>query len=96
MDLVIATILGSCMGIALFLTPFLVILGWVLNVPMSLSKHYSSSCLTSRFPDFPGSSDFFVYDMHRIFNHGWEFKLDGRNDVVKYVRRRRDCLLDLS
>jgi len=37
MDLVVAITLGSCMQIALFLTPFLVILGWIMDVPMSLS-----------------------------------------------------------
>jgi Ca2+:H+ antiporter len=37
MDLVVAITLGSCMQIALFLTPFLVVLGWILNIPMSLS-----------------------------------------------------------
>lgn len=41
MDLVVAIALGSCMQIALFLTPFLVILGWFLDIPMSLSKHSS-------------------------------------------------------
>ena len=42
MDLVVAITLGACMQIALFLTPFLVILGWFLNVPMTLSKRHSS------------------------------------------------------
>jgi Ca2+:H+ antiporter len=37
MDLVVAITLGSSMQIALFLTPFLVILGWVFDIPMSLS-----------------------------------------------------------
>lgn len=38
MDLVVAITLGSCMQIALFLTPFLVVLGWILDIPMSLSR----------------------------------------------------------
>jgi len=38
MDLVVAITLGSSMQIALFLTPFLVILGWVFDIPMSLSN----------------------------------------------------------
>lgn len=42
MDFVVAITLGSCMQIALFLTPFLVILGWFIDVPMTLSKLYSS------------------------------------------------------
>jgi Ca2+:H+ antiporter len=37
MDLVVTITLGTCMQIALFLTPFLVILGWTMDVPMSLS-----------------------------------------------------------
>jgi len=37
MDLVVAITLGSCMQIALFLTPLLVILGWIIDVPMTLS-----------------------------------------------------------
>lgn len=41
MDLVVAITLGACMQIALFLTPFLVVLGWVLNVPMTLSTLHS-------------------------------------------------------
>lgn len=41
MDLVVAITLGSCMQIALFLTPFLVVLGWFLNVPMTLSTIHS-------------------------------------------------------
>ncbi len=36
MDLAIGVAVGSSMQIALFLTPFLVILGWIINVPMSL------------------------------------------------------------
>ena len=41
MDLVVAITLGACMQIALFLTPFLVVLGWFLNVPMTLSTLHS-------------------------------------------------------
>jgi len=37
MSLVVTITLGSCMQIALFLTPFLVIVGWIMDVPMSLS-----------------------------------------------------------
>jgi Ca2+:H+ antiporter len=51
MDLVVAITLGSCMQIALFLTPFLVILGWIINVPMTLSK-ILSSCYFSLYLDF--------------------------------------------
>ncbi|KAK9370051.1 Sodium/calcium exchanger protein-domain-containing protein [Lipomyces kononenkoae] len=36
MELAIGVALGSSMQIALFLTPFLVILGWIMNQPMSL------------------------------------------------------------
>ncbi|KAK9240757.1 Sodium/calcium exchanger protein-domain-containing protein [Lipomyces kononenkoae] len=36
MELAIGVALGSSMQIALFLTPFLVILGWIINQPMSL------------------------------------------------------------
>jgi len=37
LNLVVAITLGSCMQIALFLTPFLVIVGWFMDVPMTLS-----------------------------------------------------------
>jgi Ca2+:H+ antiporter len=36
MDLAIAVAVGSSMQIALFLTPFLVVLGWIVDQPMSL------------------------------------------------------------
>lgn len=36
MDLAIGVAIGSSLQIALFVTPFLVILGWIMNVPMSL------------------------------------------------------------
>jgi Ca2+:H+ antiporter len=39
MDLAIAITLGSCMQIALCLIPFLVILGWILDVPLGLSEY---------------------------------------------------------
>jgi Ca2+:H+ antiporter len=38
MSLVVTITLSSCMQIALFLTPFLVIVGWIMDVPMSLSN----------------------------------------------------------
>jgi len=37
MDMVVTITLGACMQVALFLTPFLVVLGWFFDVPMSLS-----------------------------------------------------------
>ena len=37
MDLAIGVAIGSSMQIALFVTPFLVILGWIINQPMNLS-----------------------------------------------------------
>ena len=36
MDLAIGVAIGSSLQIALFVTPFLVILGWVMQVPMTL------------------------------------------------------------
>lgn len=36
MDLAIGVALGSSLQIALFVTPFMVLVGWVMNVPMSL------------------------------------------------------------
>ena len=47
MDLAIGVAIGSSMQIALFVTPFLVILGWIIHQPMSLSMnlppfHYRS------------------------------------------------------
>lgn len=38
MDLAIGVAIGSSMQIALFVTPFLVILGWIIGQPMSLSN----------------------------------------------------------
>lgn len=37
MDLAVGVAMGSSMQIALFVTPFLVILGWIINEPMDLS-----------------------------------------------------------
>jgi Ca2+:H+ antiporter len=39
MDLAIGVAIGSSMQIALFVTPFLVILGWIINKPMTLHFH---------------------------------------------------------
>lgn len=44
MDLVVAITLGSCMQIALFLTPLLVVLGWLFDIPMSLSMYRFHLC----------------------------------------------------
>jgi len=38
MNLAIGVTLGSSMQVALFLTPFLVVLGWIIDQPMTLSK----------------------------------------------------------
>jgi Ca2+:H+ antiporter len=37
MDLAIGVAVGSSLQIALFMTPFLVILGWIMHEPMDLS-----------------------------------------------------------
>ncbi|KAA8648545.1 hypothetical protein EYZ11_001139 [Aspergillus tanneri] len=39
MDLAIGVAIGSSLQIALFVTPFLVILGWIMNVEMTLNFH---------------------------------------------------------
>ena len=39
MELAIGVAVGSSLQIALFVTPFLVILGWIVNVPMTLDFH---------------------------------------------------------
>jgi Ca2+:H+ antiporter len=39
MDLAIGVAVGSSLQIALFVTPFLVIMGWILNVEMTLNFH---------------------------------------------------------
>lgn len=36
MDLALGVAVGSSMQIALLVTPFMVILGWIINIPMSL------------------------------------------------------------
>ncbi|ODV59397.1 Vcx1p [Ascoidea rubescens DSM 1968] len=36
MDLAVGVAVGSSMQIALFVTPFMVLIGWILNIPMSL------------------------------------------------------------
>ena len=96
MDLVVAITLGSCMQIALFLTPFLVILGWILNIPMTLSKPSFAFQLTHRFREFPGCGDFCVCYIHGIFDYGRELQLDGRGDVVGCLQYRGDRILALS
>lgn len=39
LDLTISIAIGSSLQVSLFLTPFLVVLGWILNIPMSLYFH---------------------------------------------------------
>lgn len=36
MDLAIGIAIGSSLQIALFVTPFLVVLGWIIGIPMTL------------------------------------------------------------
>lgn len=47
MDLAIGVTLGSSMQVALFLTPFLVVLGWIIDKPMNLSKTSCESISSS-------------------------------------------------
>lgn len=44
MDLAIGVAVGSSMQIALFVTPFLVILGWIIGVDMNLGNFDVSNC----------------------------------------------------
>ena len=97
MDLVVAITLGSCMQIALFLTPFLVVLGWVLDVPMSLSNLRLICPLTChRFREFSSRGDFHFGYLYGIFDYGWQFKLDGGCNVVGCLWHCRHQLLALS
>jgi Ca2+:H+ antiporter len=41
MDLALGVAVGSAMQIALFVTPFLVILGWIIGIDMNLGKFCS-------------------------------------------------------
>lgn len=43
MDLACGVAIGSSMQIALFVTPFLVILGWIIGQPMNLSLYLQST-----------------------------------------------------
>jgi Ca2+:H+ antiporter len=52
MDLAIGVAIGSSMQIALFVTPFLVILGWIIGQPMSLSTLTSSPTLLTKISKF--------------------------------------------
>jgi Ca2+:H+ antiporter len=96
MDLVVAITLGSCMQIALFLTPFLVILGWILNIPMTLSRPFFAFQLTHRFREFPGCGDFRGCYIHGIFDYGRKFQLDGRGNVIGCFQYRSDRILAVS
>jgi calcium/proton exchanger cax len=58
-DLVVTIALGTCMQIALFLTPFLVILGWIFDVPMSLSTPLSFG-IDNRIRYFPDRRAFCI------------------------------------
>jgi Ca2+:H+ antiporter len=44
MNQALAITIGSSIQISLFVTPFLVVMGWFMDKPMSLSKHYSFLC----------------------------------------------------
>jgi len=92
MDLVVSITLGSSMQIALFLTPFLVILGWIFDIPMTLSN-LVFIVLTSRLRNFPGRRNLHLRHIHRIPDHGWQFKLDGGGHAVGNLQHRRSQLL---
>jgi calcium/proton exchanger cax len=56
-DLAIGVTIGSSIQISLFLTPFLVIMGWIMDKPMTLSKRVLIF-VHRRFRDFPSRRDF--------------------------------------
>jgi hypothetical protein len=82
MNPVVAITLGSSLQITLFLIPFLVVLGWFLDIPMSLSNGPFMSLLMNRLPKFPSCGHVCVGYIYGISDYGWKFKLDGRGDVV--------------
>ena len=63
MDLAIGIAIGSSMQIALFVTPFCVLVGWAMGQPMSLDfTVFVKNCFY-----FPGKCCFI------LINHGGEF-----------------------
>jgi hypothetical protein len=78
--------IGSSIQISLFVTPFLVILGWFMDKPMSLGKSYLFSFLTRRFSALPGGDNIFVCHSDGVSDSGWENDLDERCIVVGPVR----------
>jgi hypothetical protein len=46
------------------------------------------SSLMYRLRDFPSGGDLCVGRIYGIFDHGWEFQLDGGGHVVGYLQHR--------
>ena len=97
MDLAVGVAIGSSMQIALFMTPSLVVLGWIIGEKMSLSNKspLHSPNLTVRFRDFPSCSDFCIGCNDELFDYGWQVKLDGGGHAAWRLYYCRYSLLAL-
>ena len=98
MNLAISVAFGSSMQIALFITPFLVILGWIIDQPMNLSTLPLSTSRISnvRFRNFPSCGHFRVGCNNELLDYGRQVELDGRGHVNRRLYHRGNKLLALS
>ena len=101
MDLAIGVAIGSSMQIALLVTPFLVILGWIIDQPMTL--HFEAfetvvfflSVLITNYliavSHIPSATASYLTKLKL----GWQIKLPRRSNVTGHVHHYRACVLRL-
>jgi len=79
MDEALGITMGSSIQIALFLTPFLVIIGFFMDKPMSLSTPYSSCHLRVDFRMYPAAIIFLSVTLTEFLI------MDGKSTWMKGV-----------
>ena len=98
MDLAIGVAIGSSMQIALLVTPFLVILGWIINQPMTL--HFETfetvvfflSVLVTNYLIAVSESNLPIPFTSPNSGAGWKIKLSRRSDAPRYVHNHCSCI----
>ena len=97
MDLAIGVAIGSSMQIALLVTPFLVILGWIMHVQMTLHFEtfetvvfFLSVLVTNYLIGVSQCSA--VISRARLTQPGWTVELSGGSDAPRHVHYNRSCL----
>jgi hypothetical protein len=94
MNAALAITIGSSIQISLFVTPVLVILGYFMEKPMSLSNVPFILSLTSRLSALPSGDHIFVSHCYGVSDSGWEIDLDERGNVIGTICGYCNQLLD--